>query len=75
MVLHSDCDPSDTGCGVPVWAASLAFGAVQLLLSQVPTLEAAWWGSAVGAAMSLLYSAAAFGMGVARGERAFSLPV
>lgn len=64
-----DDDPSGgaSSCGTPVWLMSAAFGALQLVLSQVPTLEAAWWSSMVGAAMSFLYATAAFGMGAARG--------
>jgi hypothetical protein len=70
MVLFSGCAADDPSCGGPVWRTSLAFGAFQLLASQLPSLEAAWWASAVGAAMSVLYSTAAFGMAAARGAAA-----
>ena len=43
----------------------LIFGAAQLLLSQVPTLEALEWASVVGAAASFGYATIAFGLSVA----------
>lgn len=68
MVVHSHCAVGDKQCGSSVWQMSLVFGCVQLFFSQMPTLESAWWSSMVGAAMSVLYSSAAFGMGAVRGE-------
>ncbi|KIZ07946.1 hypothetical protein MNEG_0019 [Monoraphidium neglectum] len=65
MVVHSHCDVRDTGCGSTVWQMSIVFGITQLFFSQMPTLESAWWSSMVGAAMSVLYSTAALGMGAA----------
>ncbi|KAI8466468.1 MAG: transmembrane amino acid transporter protein-domain-containing protein [Monoraphidium minutum] len=68
MVVHSSCDVGDASCGASVWQMSIVFGGVQLLFSQMPSLESAWWSSMVGAAMSVLYSSAAFGMGLARAD-------
>lgn len=35
------------------WQHTLVFAGVQLMMSQLPNLESAWWSSIVGAAMSI----------------------
>jgi hypothetical protein len=55
-------------CYNNVWQMALAFGGCQLLLSQMPNLESAWWSSIIGATMSFLYSTCALGLGAAKGE-------
>ena len=69
MVVHPSCRAGEMDCGGGVPQFSVAFGVVQLLFSQMPSLESAWWSSAVGAAMSVMYSCAALSMGAARGAR------
>ncbi|KAF8062023.1 AAP2 [Scenedesmus sp. PABB004] len=56
-------------CYDQTWVMSLVFGACQLLLSQLPSLEAAWWSSIVGAVMSFAYSTCALGLGAAQAHR------
>eukprot|EP00879_Flechtneria_rotunda_P006672 GHRR01007012.1.p1 GENE.GHRR01007012.1~~GHRR01007012.1.p1 ORF type:complete len:285 (+),score=58.74 GHRR01007012.1:338-1192(+) len=56
-------------CYDEVWHMSLGFGAVQLLLSQLPNLESAWWTSIIGALMSFMYSTCALGLGASQGRR------
>eukprot|EP00882_Tetradesmus_deserticola_P014246 GHRQ01015144.1.p1 GENE.GHRQ01015144.1~~GHRQ01015144.1.p1 ORF type:complete len:291 (+),score=82.26 GHRQ01015144.1:770-1642(+) len=43
-------------------------GGVQILMSQLPNLESAWWASAVGAIMSIGYSAIAIVLGGAQAK-------
>lgn len=38
-------------------------GAVQVIMSQLPNLEAAWWASVIGATMSLGYATVAIALG------------
>jgi hypothetical protein len=54
-----------TGCFNSYTPMVLIFGAAQLLLSQVPTLEALDWASVVGAAASFGYGIIAFGLSAA----------
>lgn len=54
-------------CYNSVWQMALVFGACQLLLSQMPNLESAWWSSIIGAAMSFMYSSCALGLGASKG--------
>lgn len=67
--MHPACPASDTSCGGSVPQYSVLFGLLQLFFSQMPSLESAWWSSMVGAAMSVMYSCAALGMGAAQGAR------
>lgn len=62
-LANSACGDSDS-CFNKQWAMGVIFGGFQLFLSQVPTLEAFWWSSAVGAVMSFGYSIIAFGLTV-----------
>lgn len=58
-------------CYNSVWQMSLAFGGSQLLLSQMPNLESAWWSSIIGATMSFMYSSCALGLGAAKAHNRF----
>jgi hypothetical protein len=49
----------------PAWSMYLAFGALQVLLSQLPDFSSLGWVSAVGAAMSVAYSAIGTGLAAA----------
>lgn len=49
-----DCALSDANGGV--WILTLAFGGVELILSQVKNLEDAWWVSTIGTVGSLVYA-------------------
>ncbi|WIA38321.1 hypothetical protein OEZ86_001658 [Tetradesmus obliquus] len=42
---------------------TIIFGGMQIIMSQLPNLEAAWWASAIGAIMSLGYSTIAIALG------------
>ncbi len=59
----AECAGADCATGLAPWAA--AFGAAQLLLSQVPDFHSLWWVSAAGAAMSVGYCSVAAGAAVA----------
>jgi hypothetical protein len=50
LLIGNVCSRSrfDT-CHNSTWEMSLGFGAAQLLLSQLPNLESAWWSSIIGA--------------------------
>jgi hypothetical protein len=58
-------------CYNNVWQMALAFGGCQLLLSQMPNLESAWWSSIIGATMSFMYSTCALGLGASKGQWCF----
>lgn len=60
------CDwDNNTDCPIDKqWIAAIMFGGVQLVLSQVPSLEEAWGVSALGTISSLLYSGIALGLGI-----------
>lgn len=47
------------------WFWAIMIGIVQMLFSQVPSLEHGWIGSAIGAALSVFYSAIAVYLGIA----------
>ena len=49
-----DCTLSKSNGGV--WILTLAFGALELLLSQVKNLEDAWWVSTIGTVGSFVYA-------------------
>lgn len=56
-----------------LWQCCLIFAGGQLLLSQIPSLDEAWWASVLGAVMSFGYSTIAVALSidkVAEGERA-----
>lgn len=53
-------DPSQGG----VWKMTLIFGAAELVLSQVPSLEEAWWVSVLGTIGSLIYALIALILGL-----------
>ncbi len=68
-VMQASCgasEPHSLLCRAEARSCILAFGAVQLALSQLPTLESAWWSSLVGAAMSFVYSGVAVWLGGAK---------
>ena len=44
----------------------LVFAGLQMVLVQIPSLDAAWLPSAIGSAMSLAYSAIALGLSAAK---------
>jgi amino acid permease len=48
-----------------VWKMTLLFGAAELFLSQVPSLEEAWWVSVLGTLGSLIYALIALILGLA----------
>ena len=54
-------------CPLPSqWQHTLIFGGVQLLMSQLPNLESAWWASAIGAMMSVGYATLATALGASQ---------
>ncbi|KAF8062021.1 AAP2 [Scenedesmus sp. PABB004] len=54
------------GCFQNQLMMTIIFGGVQVLMSQLPNLEAAWWASAIGAAMSMGYSTLAIALGASQ---------
>ncbi|KAL6784593.1 hypothetical protein ACKKBF_B02420 [Auxenochlorella protothecoides x Auxenochlorella symbiontica] len=46
------------------WAMTVIFGGVQIVSSQVPNLESAWWVSAIGTLTSLFYASVALVLGL-----------
>lgn len=58
--------PESCAFGGPQWQATLLFAAVQLMMSQLPNLESAWWASAIGAAMSIGYATLATALGASQ---------
>ncbi|KAI3427219.1 hypothetical protein D9Q98_007154 [Chlorella vulgaris] len=52
-MVSNDCNGKDCQEGISAWI--VLFGAVQLLLSQVPDFHSLWWISLLGAAMSCGY--------------------
>lgn len=72
--LNADGTPSNpdgtiNNCFNKFWEWAIIFGALQIVLNQIPTLEKFWWMSIIGAIMSFGYSFIAFGMTVAYGEK------
>uniref|UniRef100_A0A1D2AEW4 Amino acid transporter transmembrane domain-containing protein n=1 Tax=Auxenochlorella protothecoides TaxID=3075 RepID=A0A1D2AEW4_AUXPR len=53
-----------TQCFDTIWQMVLIFGALQLFLSQVPSLESAWWVSAMGVFTAIFYSCIALSLGL-----------
>ena len=47
------------------WVWAIPTGAINLLLSQVPSLEDSWFGSVIAAATAFLYSSIVVGLGIA----------
>ncbi|WIA23496.1 hypothetical protein OEZ85_000240 [Tetradesmus obliquus] len=60
--------PQDS-CMDTYWVMAVIFGAMQMLTSQLPNLEAAWWTSLIGAAMSFGYSAVAIALGASQASQ------
>ncbi|KFM25231.1 Amino acid permease 2 [Auxenochlorella protothecoides] len=54
-------------CFDSMWKMSCIFGAVEVLLSQVPSLESAWWVSTLGVVTSTIYSTIALALGIKNG--------
>lgn len=54
-------------CFDSMWKMSCIFGAVEVFLSQVPSLESAWWVSTLGVVTSSIYSTIALALGIKYG--------
>lgn len=65
--LLGGCGDAGNCVNADLWPELAAFGAVQVLASQMPSLDAAWWSSTLGALTSFIYSFCAFGFSVAHG--------
>lgn len=52
----------------------IAFGVVEIFLSQIPDFDQLWWLSIVAAVMSFTYSTAGLGLGIAKVAGLISLP-
>ena len=65
---YQGVDPSDqtfSPANGGVWKMTLIFGAAEVVLSQVPSLEEAWWVSVIGTIGSLIYALIALILGLA----------
>lgn len=47
-------------------AYMIAFGAVQIIVSQIPDFDQLWWLSIVAAVMSFTYSTIGLGLGIGK---------
>lgn len=59
FLANSACGPEKVAAGDcfnDCWKFSVMFGALQIILSQIPNLERLWWMSIIGAAMSFGYA-------------------
>lgn len=61
--IHSPSPPL-----LQTWAMTVIFGGVQIVSSQVPNLESAWWVSFIGVLTSLFYASVALVLGMIHGE-------
>jgi hypothetical protein len=52
LLVHQVSGKPPGSCMDTYWVMAVIFGGVQMLTSQLPNLEAAWWTSLIGAAMS-----------------------
>eukprot|EP01023_Acetabularia_acetabulum_P058183 TRINITY_DN6838_c0_g2_i3.p1 TRINITY_DN6838_c0_g2~~TRINITY_DN6838_c0_g2_i3.p1 ORF type:complete len:488 (-),score=64.93 TRINITY_DN6838_c0_g2_i3:164-1549(-) len=70
MTVQREVCAGDTGTcsNINLTEWIIIFGAMQLLLSQLPDLHSLWWVSLMGAFMSLCYSMIAFGGSIAVGQ-------
>lgn len=70
-IAQSICDsngtPEDT-CFTTYWKWAIIFGALQILVVQMPDLNYFWWASIVGAVMSFSYSSIALGLSISKGN-------
>lgn len=62
LLCGKDVDTQPSSCTTGIWPEVLYMGAIQLVFSQLPDLDSAWWASAIGAIMSIAYSAIALGL-------------
>lgn len=56
----------DSSCGINGTPFMVLFGAVEILLSQIPNFHEISWLSMVAAVMSFTYSAIGLGLGIAK---------